>query len=248
MKRSWFVLCFLLAAGCAALAQDAPGQPVGMDGAKSIERLQTLLPALEAAEKDLEALREKFAAATTEADKADAAEAISAQRESVAQLRANFLTIATGVEESRYLLSSDEIASWEDNLEDIIAPISRSVREMTAGARETEQLRNELKEWEERKALAENASARLHSLLALAQTAAIRDKLEEAGKAWSNRLAEATSQTEVLRQKMEERERESLSTWEAVSEFIAEFWRTRGLNLLLALSLSVVVFVATRRS
>ena len=50
----------------------------------------------------------------------------------------------------------------------------------------------------------------------------------------------------VTRQ-IEERERNTPSAWEAVSGMFSDFWRSRGLNLLMAFGLALGVYLLTRR-
>lgn len=245
------IVCLLwIIAASTGIAQEnsPPAPPPAPEEAKSIARLQVLIPALEDAKTELDDRRARLAAAETDEEKTEAAKEVAEQRERVAQLRANFLTIATGVEEANYLGLGSEAASWEQNLEDIIAPLSREVRELTSGARELEELQNDLREWEERKRLAEDAKRSLDDLLTSVQSPEIRKELGDALDRWKDRIAESASQIEVIREKLEQRQRESPSTWETVSESFAEFWRSRGLNVLLAVALAVFVFIAARRS
>jgi hypothetical protein len=248
MMRLWLTMLFLFAGGFAAVGEGESKEPAeAANLAKSIEQLKILIPALEAAQIELKEMEQRLAAAATEAEKAAVGKEVFEQRQRVDQLRENFLTIATGVEEDRYQNRDGDQASWEQNLEDIIAPISRSVREVTADAREVEQLRNDLKDWNERVKLAEEATKRLEDLLSKTENPSIRQELASARKLWDRRLTEAKSQAAVLSEQTRERKEDRPSTWESVSQFIAEFWRSRGLNLLLALVSAILVFIVARR-
>ncbi|MGE9266684.1 MAG: hypothetical protein ACQKBY_01205, partial [Verrucomicrobiales bacterium] len=110
-----------------------------------------------------------------------------------------------------------------------------------------EALKNELELWEDRLALSEAALDRLELLLFKAESGAIRRELEAARELWERRRAEAESQIAVLNQQIEERRLNSPSTWEAVSGLVADFWRTRGLNLVIACASAFFVFWLTKK-
>ncbi len=247
MRHFLFLFSCWLAPATPLLSQEIPQPPPPVEGGKSAERLRTLIPALTAAEKELDAEQDRFAQAVTPDEKAEIATEVDQQRERVNQLRDNFRTLATGVEEGTYLSEAEKAVSWQKNLEDIVAPISQGVREMTAGPRQMAELRKELEIWNERKRLSDAAMARLEEVAAFIDSEEILGELEGARKLWNSRQAETESRIQVLTQQIEEREKNDPSTWEAVSGFFADFWRSRGLNLLLAIFAAVTVFLFSRR-
>jgi small-conductance mechanosensitive channel len=218
-----------------------------MDTSRSIERLLTLRPALEIAENELERLHGRLAKAVTEDEKQEIAAEVDKQRERVGKLRDNFRTLATGVEESGYQREAEPSATWQQQVEDIIEPISRGMRQITASPREMSNLREELAIWSDRMQLTENATARLDELLETPGSTPVRAELEAAQRLWVGRKAEADSRVQVLKQQIADKERDMPSTWASVSGFFADFWRSRGLNLLLAIVAASVAFIATRR-
>jgi small-conductance mechanosensitive channel len=237
---------FVFAAG-AGLAQQPDAMPPPADIAKNLETLRSLAPALVTAEDDLAALRADLETADTENAKADRAERIDAQRERVRQLRENFRIISSGVEDKAYLSEAEEAASPDGQIKDLLKPLLESLREATAKPREMAELRSELSVWQEREALARAALDRVTATLAAAEEERILEELESARKLWSNRLDEALSQTGTLSRQIEERERNTPGAWEFVSRGISNFWKSRGLNLLLALAISLTVYFAVRR-
>ncbi|MGB6219411.1 hypothetical protein [Haloferula sp.] len=246
MRFSLFFTVFFWVAGFVVSAQDVPDAPPPISEDKEIERLRALVPALEDAQAYLEDLRKQAEAMDTPEDRAEINKLVDTQRERVVQLRENFRTLATGVENDRYLSKAEESVSWQENLEDIIAPISNGVRELTAGPREMDELRKELALWKDRRDLSAAALGRIDELIALADSEVIKEELESARKLWASRSSEAESQFQVFSQQIEEREANSPTTWEAVSGAMADFWRSKGMNLIIALVASVGVFFLTR--
>jgi hypothetical protein len=240
-------LAALLLLGAAALAQEPAALPPPADITKNLETLRSLAPALRTAEEDLAALRADPGPADTEQSKADRAEQIDAQRERVRQLRENFRIISSGVEDKAYLSEAEEAASPDSQFKDLLKPLLDSLREATAKPREMAELRSAFTVWKEREALARAALERINATLAAAGDPLIRGELESARKLWSSRLDEALSQTGTLARQIEERDRNNPSVWNTLSQGISSFWRSRGLNLLLALAISLAVYFGVRR-
>jgi hypothetical protein len=247
MKR--FLLAFHLPLFCVTLAfsQDAVDVPPQPAGAREIERLQPLMPALEAAQGELQRLHARLSGAVTAEERAEVEVEVDQQRLRVSQLRENFRMLATGVEESDYRQEEIAPTSLQKQLEDIIEPISRGMREMTSGPREMAKMRDDLQLWRERGEWSEAALMRLDSLLEEAEPGLLREELESARRLWAGRLANAESRMQVLERQIDEREKADPGTWRRVSGFFADFWRSRGINLLLALGTAVAAFVLTRR-
>lgn len=245
LLRLWILAC---ACAGAALAQeeDFP-KPPPVEGDRGLERLQTLSPALTLAEEDLEAAKARLSRAVTETEREELAAEVNDQRMRVKELRDNFRTLATGVEESRYLGEEEASGSIQESLQDILEPISRGVREVTAGPREMEHLRSELEKWRERRELSDAALQRLATLIQAAENPSVRAELEAARGLWEARKTRSQSQIDVFEQQIELREQNTASTWERFSGFFAEFWKSRGLNLLLAFLSAALVFIGVRR-
>lgn len=237
----------LLFAVGTGFSQQPEAMPPPADIAKNLETLRRLAPALATAEEDLAAMRAELDKADTEGAKLDRAERIDAQRERVRQLRENFRIISSGVEDKAYLSEAEEAASPDSQIRDLLKPLLDSMREATAKPREMAELRSELAVWQEREALARAALDRVTATLAAVKEDRIRIELDSARKLWSNRLDEALSQTGTLSRQIEEREKNTPGAWAFISEGISGFWKSRGVNLLLALGISLAVYFGVRR-
>lgn len=247
MKRWLLVWVLPLFSVLELAAQDAVEAPPPSSEARGIDRLQPLLPALEEAQSELQRLHTRLAEAMTTEERAEIEAEVDQQRLRLSQLRENFRMLATGVEESEYRQEEIAPTTLQNQLEDIIEPISRGMREMTSGPREMAKMREDLEVWRERGKLGESALKRLDPLLETAAPGLLRDELEDTRRLWTGRLASAESRVQVLEQQIDERERADPGTWKRVSGVLADFWRSRGINLLLAMVTAVAAFVLTRR-
>lgn len=241
------LLATLLIIGTAFAQKKPKALPPPADVAKNLETLQSLVPAIQNAEKDLAVLREELAKAATEEAKKEVTVRVDAQRERVQQLRANFRIVASGVEEKAYLSAAEEEASFDNEFKDLLKPLFNGLREATAKPREMEELRSELRVWVEREKVARAALGRTSTALDAAADPSVKKELESTRKLWTSRVDEAKSETETLSRQIEEREKNTPSAWEAVSGLFTDFWRSRGLNLLMAFGIAIGAYITTRR-
>ncbi len=241
------VFAALLIIGTASAQKKPKALPPPADVTKNLETLQGLVPAIQNAEKDLAALRAELAKAATDEAKKEVTARVDAQRERVQQLRANFRIVASGVEEKAYLSAAEEAASFDNEFKDLFKPLFNGLREATAKPREMEELRAELRVWRERERVARAALTRTRTALDAASEESVRKELESTLKLWSSRVDEAASETETLARQIEEREKNTPSAWEAVSGLFSDFWRSRGLNLLMAFGIAIGAYFGTRR-
>ena len=240
------LLAVLLFAGT-AIAQQPEAMPPPANIAKNLETLRSLVPALQDAQKELEILRSELTKSATDDARAEVIERVDTQRERVKQLRENIRIISSGVEDKAYLSQAEEAASVDNEVKDLLKPLLDGVREATAKPREMAELRSALVVWQERESLARAALERVNATLAAAEDEAIRKELESTRKLWSSRLDETLSQTGTLARQIEERERNTPTAWEFVSSGISSFWRSRGLNLLIAVVVALAVYFGSRR-
>lgn len=235
----------ILSAASFALAADPLPPPA--DVTRNLETLRSLAPALRDADRELANLREELKKTAADDAKAELGERIDAQRERVRQLRANFRTVAAGVEEGAYHSEAEAAATLDTEFKDLLKPLLSELREATSSPREMEELRDARRVWEERLALASAALTRVEATLAAAEDEEVKAELDGARKLWTSRRDEALSQTETLRRRIEEREAGTPTTIEAISGMFSRFWRSRGLNLLLAAGAAVGVFILFRK-
>lgn len=220
----------------------AAGEPAG-----DLEALKELAPALILAKQDLEDARKALENASTEEERGELEEKVNEQRVRVAELRDDFRTLASGIEEGAYLGTEPEQVSLKQSLEDILEPISRGVREATEEPREMDELRRKLETAQGHLGMAEEALDRITKLLDLAESDSITEELKAAEELWSKRLARSKSQIAVLEQQIAMREGDQRTTIEKLSAFFQSFWKSRGLNLVLAILAAIFAVVVVRR-
>ncbi len=243
--RPWiaFALTLLLTL-VSAPAQDGPNPAPE----KSMEALRSTLPLIEREEAALKNLLRQLDETSSEVERKKIEEEVAEVRQRLEQLRDDFRTTASGVDEDRYFGEGDAGKSLNEEFQEILQPLLDWFRNATSAPREMEQLRDDLTEANDRRKLAESAVKRLEKLLE-------REDLDESVAAqvrqtlalWKERLTEVSGRIDVIEAKISERERNTPTIIESISTGLSTFWKSRGLNLLLAIVAFILSFVAFRR-
>lgn len=246
----WFILAMLLAGGVGRLA--AAGPSAGNGGTataveRSLSSLKSVIVPLTGANKELGELRRELNQAATEEAKQGIQIRIDAERERVRQLRGNFRDMLGGAEAAEYEGAESVETGLQQQISDLLQPMLGELREATSGPREMEGLRKSLGIWTERKRKADVVVARIGELAAQSKDEALVSELDSARRFWEGRQAEAGGQIEVIGAQIAERERQQKPLWERMSLLFSRFFRSRGLNLLLALVAGVSGFLLVRR-
>lgn len=223
----------------------SPGSAVAAD--RSLSSLKNVIVPLTGASEELEKLRAELKQAASEEAKHDIQVRIDAERERVRQLRGNFRDILGGAEAAEYEGADATDTSLQSQISELIQPMLGELREATSTPREMDELRKALDTWTERKRKADVVIGRIENLTQRNKDKALVPELDSARRFWESRKAEAAGQIEVISAQIEDRERQQKPLWETLSGLFSQFFRSRGLNLLLALLAGVFSFLLVRR-
>lgn len=214
---------------------------------KSLEALRSTLPLIEQEQDTLANLRQRLDETTSEVERQQLETEIAAAGKRLDELRNNFRTLASGIDEELYFGGPEAETSLNDEVQEILRPLLDELRDATAAPREMEELRDNLTKAEKRRDLAGSAIERLDQLLqrddlgeeVAAQTRKTRDL-------WQERLDEAAGRIAVIEAKLAERERNTPTIVETISGGLSAFWKSRGLNVLLAITAFFATLFACR--
>lgn len=241
MRWFTYLLCALLSASpLLAEEKEAPA-------ARSVDSLKTIAAPLATALSELEKLQDELKLADTEDAKGEIQSRIDAERERVRNLRDNFRNIVGGSEAADYDGEPTEGSGIQDQISELVQPVLSEIREATSEPRELDKLRKSLAEWEERKRKTDTVLGRIDDLIALGGDATVVSELKSARGLWASRQAEAVSQITVLSIQIKERTQDQRSMWEVVSTGFSGFFRSRGMNLLIAALVATTGFFAVRK-
>ncbi len=241
MRRVFLFLGILVSFG-ALSAQEQPSQTPATE--RSVESLKSIAEPLSTALTELLKLQKELNRAEGEDAKKEIRNRIEAGRERVGNLRENFRDIVGGSEAAEYDGEPTEGAGIQEQISELVQPVLAEIREATAEPRQLDKLRKSLDTWEERKRKTDTVLGRIDDLIALSEDETLVSELKSARGLWGSRQAEAISQIAVLKVQIDERTQDQRSMWEVLSTGFSDFFRSRGMNLLIGILMAVAGFFA----
>ena len=214
---------------------------------KKLDTLQTIAEPLSQSVGLLQDLQAQLSSNTTQATQEDTQARIDETKERIAGLRENFREILGGSEAAEYEEVTIENAGFQEQITELVQPVLSGIRDATAEPRELDSLRNQLSLWLSRKAKTEKVLARVDKLKSEATDSVVLAELNSAENIWKARQSDATSQIAVLSVQIDERTQNQRTLWESLSTGTSEFFKSRGMNLLLAILAALIGFFAVRK-
>lgn len=244
----WLVLALAVCAADAGRDSQAgeSGAPVADE--RSLAAMQAVAGTLGAAIREVDELSAELAESTSEERGREIKARMDAERERVEQLRGSLREMLAGAENAAFDEHGAEKSTLQDQVSELLEPLIGALREPTARMRDAETTRQALDLWSERRKAATLVVGRIDALLARQPGEPLKGELEAARRIWDGRQTEAAGQVEVLRLQVEDLESGAPTVWESISGMFSDFWKTRGLNVVLAIGTALVGFVAVRRS
>lgn len=161
------------------------------------------------------------------------------------ELKADFGSIATGIDPTDYDQSTDEPFVLSDELDTLLRPIIEELKDLTEKPREIEKLRGELSHWRKRLAITQGALANLEKL-----PPDLSDELKvliaESRKTWGERQKAAENRIQALSYQLEQAESNQPSLFNTITGGFRTFFRSRGRNLVLSVLTAAVIFFGLR--
>lgn len=247
------VLTFLL---LAALAPFAPvsAQPAlkkadieraekeRKEAANSLETLADLLVGRKEQASVVAKLKGELRKAKEDASKKELEAKIAAENDKLAQINAQISGLSTGVAEDEIRYNQSTKFDLKAELESLIQPFIKMMRDATENTRQIERLRSTIDAAEQRQRAASRANARLALLLSVEKTGddepneAIERHLAELGKAWEKREKESQHLLETAEQQLQLRLSQQANTPSSIGTIATQYFSRRGFNLLLGLA------------
>ena len=222
-----------------------PAAPTRVE--RSLATLETLVHSREIKRAALEEVRAQLDAAPTEDQRTSLEKRATTLQQELDKLERDFESIATGIDMGAFEDRLSEAFDIREELQELFRPIIEELKAATEAPRQIEHLRAQLEYFEDRERLARNALLNLEALLTALEgegESELGAGLEDARAAWQARLKDIESREAVARFHLDQRLSDRSSILETTQEALATFFRTRGLNLLLALvAFLAVMFV-----
>ncbi len=275
LSRLWAVVLIAVVSVCSV-----PLSAVSQDKSEDVQReqklrdealntLDTLSSLLQSRDENLATLKEltkELKATKEEAIKKTVEEKIKAENKDLAQLDKQISALTTAVTEEEANGDQNQKFNLQAELESLIQPFVKMMKDATENARQIESLKRTLITAEKQQELAKRAIDRLELLLSVegdkskissalsessqpekpsakAKASPTREHLAKLLKTWQERQQEAKNLEETAEQQLTVRMDQQSRSSGGLGTYATQFFRNRGLNLLLAISAFGGVFV-----
>ena len=236
----------LLLASAGAQPPPAPtADPLAMESG-TVQSLEALQRALVIKEAEAAALQAELAAATDNMQRDEVSRRLQAVRADIEEQRQQFDGFAVDVDLAPFSPRKETKFDWQEQVGKLLEPILAEFENATADSRAIGQLRAQLEKVRTRRDLAEKAVANLDTLLARPTSPELRSRLEGRRAVWSRIRDEANNEFAALDLQLQGRLATRESVLDQTTGYAKNFFRTRGLNLLLGVGAFCAVFFGFR--
>ncbi len=217
-----------------------------VENANEVLTLGSLAESLVSVDVDIASQRQALDDASTEAERSSLYEDLQALREKRRKLINDFSSVATGIELTEFENSEGHRFDLAKELNELLEPIVRELKDVTEQPRVIEELRNAVRTEERRLATANEALSKIQEIEPSIQVDATRARLMALQEEWEGRASDARNRLSVLRHQLDDMEAKQQSVFDAGTSALTAFFRSRGRNLFLTITTFFGVFFLLR--
>jgi hypothetical protein len=188
----------------------------------------------------------KLKASASEAEKQTLQEELTKLDKQLSETGADFERIATGVAPEAFSKKEKVTFSFEDELTALLEPSIKELKQLTARARQKSELKDTIADYNKQVATARRAVEHLNRLTNETKTPNIKTHLGELLPAWQNLEKRINSKLDLAQRELAKLEDKDVSLLQSSGNSVREFFRNRGLYLLIALFAFVGILLACR--
>ena len=215
----------------------------GMDAEdKAVLALRALLANIDLAEAELAQKREQFQKAETQEEKAGIGKEMDGLRSKIELLRTDFASLAAGRDWRD--LNAPRVHRFDtaQELEQFLQPIVRELKSLTAKPRELDTLRSTVADLMQREMDMNAAIDHLHRIENSVVAGDLKTRLQALRAEWTRQLDQIRNDLSVGEYQLDLKLASKRTLFGTFRDLTADFFRSRGKNLLLALSAFGAVF------
>ena len=252
---------FVVASSCLALfllsAYSPTAAPVAVQSAAAEQTLDqqdndtvTMLASLLELQKNLreqiDLTKNKLMTSTSEAEKETLQSEITQLDKQLSETINDFERIATGVEPALFAEKKPETFSWKDEVSSLLEPAIKELKRFTIRARSKSNLKEKIIELKLLTSTANEAVVHLQNVIEETPDDLVQEEVTALLPEWQNVEERLRNKLELAERELANLEAQDVSLVETSSRSIREFFRNRGLYLILAIATSVAILIAFR--
>lgn len=257
MKNTIFVVAlsclalFLLsayspAAAPVAVQSAAAEQTLDQQDNDTVTMLASLLELQKNLREQIDLTKNKLMASTSEAEKETLQSEITQLDKQLSETINDFERIATGVEPALFAEKKPETFSWKNEVSSLLEPAIKELKRFTIRARSKSNLKEKIIELKLLTSTANEAVVHLQNVIEETPDDLVQEEVAALLPEWQNVEERLRNKLELAERELANLEAQDVSLVETSSRSIREFFRNRGLYLILAIATSVAILIAFR--
>ncbi len=250
MKNILYIALFSVIFSCVLqnTAHDQPSESEKIDVAyrSTILTLETIIRSLQDLNQRLDAKRKEHTEAGTREEKIRIEGEINKLSKDIRGLEKDFEKIATGVDLESSEVNIGKDFDWNTEIRELLGPALQELKNMTARPRQIEKLRGQVSYYEKRLPIVRKAIANTDKLIIQASDSELKVRLNKLKRNWTGREQQISNQLTVAQYQLGEKSKDRKSFLESTQDILRIFFKSRGRNLLLALTAFLLFFLALR--
>jgi len=192
------------------------------------------------------ATSKKLKASASEAEKQILQEELTQLDKQLSETSADFERTATGVAPEIFSEQEKVTFSWKDELAMLLEPSIKELKQLTARVRLKTDLKDTINDYNKQLATTRRAVEHLNKLIDETKNPKIKTHLGELLPAWQNAEKRISSKLDLAQRELTKLENKDVSLFESSSNSVREFFRNRGLYMLIAFVTFVVILLTFR--
>ncbi len=230
----------------ADLPQEQPATPE-IKLQNTVDNLASIQKSIEAKQEQVRLLRERLKKPDDASEKQELEQNIARIRSDINSLQVSFEHLALGGI-SRSILNEqpEQKINWQDELEQISRPLLSTLKELTAKPRQVDSLNRDIERLQNQIKVIDKALESISSFNDQALPQVAVNPIKQLLLDWQQRKEDTQRKLEISQLKLDSLLTEG-ETWQtSTGELISAFFKGRGLTLLLAIGISLIIWLISK--
>ncbi|MCD6388202.1 MAG: hypothetical protein J7L69_02235 [Desulfobulbaceae bacterium] len=213
---------------------------------KTLSMLSSLLELKAGMEKIIAEKKQKLKKSSSDSEKKELQEELAKLDKQVTDSGNNFERLATGIDLELFVEKKPEMFDWKKEISSLLKPGIQEIKRLTIRARQKTKLKENANYFQKLAPVAHDAGKNIESLLSQTTDKKLKKHLRELQPEWKNIAEMIDGKLELAQMELEKMESEDMSLVESSRNSVKNFFRTRGLYLLIAIAVFAAIFLVFR--
>lgn len=235
---------FLSGAAVPALEKQVQGTAADPKLQAAVDNLATIQSSIEAKRRTVRELREQLKGLDEATERQEIEQRIDHTRNEITELQQSFEHIALGgINLSVLAEQPEQPIDWREEIEEISRPLLSTLKELTAKPRQVDSLRRDIDRRTNQLKVIDRALESIRAIRDQGLPNGTVEPVNQLQATWEQRRDDIVRALDISRFKLDNLRAEGVNWRSAVQEAVTGFFSGRGLTLLLALAVSLAVWL-----